>query len=106
MLSKMSRMWEGMCDASAIREEYVVKEAWWPRIRHTVLSSGSAEVTSGWLRRSSKGVLSKRAIVGVVKRTLHSASFVSSCNFGVGGVKWAYWYVSGHTPSLSLCRCC
>lgn len=55
-----------------------MKLSCWPRIRHTVLRSGSVDATSGWLSLCSNGPLSKRAIVGVVKSTLHSTlvSFV------------------------------
>lgn len=49
-----------------------MKLSCWPRIRHTVLRFGSLDATSGWLSLSSNGPLSKRAIVGVVKSTLHS----------------------------------
>ena len=52
-----------------------MKLSCWPRIRHTVLRSGSLDATSGWLSLCSNGPLSKRAIVGVVKSTLHFVCF-------------------------------
>lgn len=79
MPSKISRMCSGMLWPSCKNSSYPMKPLL-PRIRQTLFRSGSTVCKSSSCSRSSRGPLSNRDMVGVVKRIVHSA--IVSCMFG------------------------
>lgn len=105
MPSKMSRMCSGILWASCLNSSYLRKSLYSPRIRQTVFSSGNVDLISSSCSLASKGPLSKREMVGVVKRSLHPMT-VNSLSLQCNRFEPTYLYVLGHTAFLSPYMCC